>query len=120
MIRRLNVEVSTRVTGSDGPRGLRRPGERGIANTDERGVAGHIQGGGVLCLDQVEGVEELSLKRRLSNGMMARTDEITDLAEEIVDTIERDFGLDDHRDVIESHPRLVSQHIKNCRDGSVR
>jgi len=41
------------------------------------------------------------------------------LAKELVDTVKGDIGLDDHRDVIESHPHLVSQNIENCRDRSV-
>jgi len=42
------------------------------------------------------------------------------LAKELVNSVKGDLGLDDHRDVIESHPHLVSQHVENCRDGSVR
>jgi len=51
---------------------------------------------------------------------MTCADEIADLAEEVVDTIERDLGLDDHRDVIKSHPHLVSQHVENYRDESAQ
>ena len=39
------------------------------------------------------------------------------LAKKVVYTVERDLGLDDHRDVIESHPHLVPQHIENYRNG---
>jgi hypothetical protein len=42
------------------------------------------------------------------------------LVKEVVDTVKRDLSLDDHRDVIESHPHLVSQYIENCGNGSVR
>ena len=51
---------------------------------------------------------------------MVHVDQIVYLAKEIVDTVEGDLGLDDHGDVIESHPHLVSQHVENCRDGSVQ
>lgn len=42
------------------------------------------------------------------------------VAEEVVDTVKGDLGLNDHRDVVESHPDLVSQHIENCRNRSVQ
>lgn len=40
------------------------------------------------------------------------------LVQEIVNAIQRDLSLDDQRNVIERHPRHVSQHIKNCGNGS--
>ena len=42
------------------------------------------------------------------------------LTKEVVDAVKGDLGLDDRRDVRESHPQLVSQHVENCRDGSVQ
>ena len=38
------------------------------------------------------------------------------LVKEIADTVKRDLGLNDHGDVIEKHPHLASQHIKNCKN----
>lgn len=40
------------------------------------------------------------------------------LAKEVVDTVKRHLGLDDHRNMIEGHPYLVSQHIENWRNKS--
>lgn len=51
---------------------------------------------------------------------MACTNKTVYLVKEVVDTVKRDLGLNDHRDVIESHPHLVSQRIKDCRNELVQ
>ena len=41
------------------------------------------------------------------------------LVKEVVDAIKRDLGLNDHRDLGERRPYLVSQQVKNCGHRSV-
>ena len=73
-------------------------------------------------MGRIEGVKEFSLEREvyLSDGTIALIACITYVLKEVVNTVKRDLGLDDHRDVIESHPHLVSQCIKNYKNGSAR
>ena len=114
------AKVSTRGTGSDDSCGLGRPGEGGVANTNKRGVCWHVRSDRILYSGRIEGIKELSLEREvyLSDGTIALRACITYVLKEVANAVKRDLGLDDHRDVIESHPHLVSQRIENYKNGS--
>lgn len=38
-------------------------------------------------------------------------------SEEVVNAVKRNLGLDNHRNVIEGRPHLVSQQVENCGGG---